>query len=85
MVSIYCDYIESECFDFHNCLKCKYKAPDYIPERDSKRIAEDAWLAVDCLEGLIAAAPFIHQNYLKEKLSIIKRCVKFMESFEKEE
>ena len=85
MTSIFCEELDGECFESHNCLKCKYKAPDYIPESDSKRIAEDAWLAVDCLEGLIAAAPFIHQNYLKEKLSIIKRCVKFMENFEKEE
>lgn len=84
MTSIYCDHIESECFDFSNCLKCKYKPADFIPERDSKRIAEDAWLAIDALEGLIACSPHIHQDYLKEKLSLIRHCIGFMQNFEKD-
>ena len=84
MLSIYCDYIESECFDFYNCLKCKWKPADMIPESDCKRIEEDARFAIDSLEGLIACSPHIHQDYLKEKLSRIRRCIEFMQNFEKE-
>lgn len=84
MPSIYCDHIESECFNFTNCLKCKYKPADMIPEYICKRISEDAWLAIDALEGLIACSPHIHQDYLSEKLSIVRRCIQFMEHFEKE-
>lgn len=84
MISIYCDHIESECFDFSNCLKCKYKPADMIPEYECKRISEDAWLAIDALEALVASSPHIHQDYLTEKLSLVRRCIKFMENFEKE-
>lgn len=84
MLSIYCDHIESECFDFCSCMRCKWKPAEMIPESDCKRIEEDAWLAIDALEGLIACSPYIHQDYLKEKLSLIRRCIGFMQNFEKE-
>lgn len=84
MTSIYCEHLDGECFDFGNCHKCKYKPAEMIDEMNSKRIAEDARLAIYALEGLDAAAPYIHQNYLREKLSIVKRCCEFMEHFVKE-
>lgn len=82
-VSIYCEELDGECFDFNNCYKCKYKPADMIDERNSQRIAQDARLAIDALSGLVNS-PHIHQNYLKEKLSIARRCIAFMQHFEKE-
>lgn len=84
MTSIYCEFLDGECFTFDKCCKCKYKPGEMIDEMNSKRIAEDAGLAIYALEGLVAAAPYIHQDYLSEKLSIVKRCCKFMEHFAKE-
>ena len=84
MTSIYCDYIESECFDFGNCLKCKHKPADFISKEQGKRIEQDAYLAVDALESIIACSSHLHQDYLKEKLSIVKRCAEFMQHFVKE-
>ncbi len=55
-----------------------------IDEMNSKMIAEDARLAIYALEGLVAAAPYIHQDYLKEKLSLVERCTKFMKNFVKD-
>lgn len=83
MTSIYCEHLDGECFDFGNCHKCKYKPAEMIDEMNSKRIAEDARLAIYALEGLVAAAPYINQDYLREKLSIVKRCCEFMEHFVK--
>ena len=82
-ISIPCDYLDGECFNFNNCYKCKYKPADMIDERNSQRIAQDARLAIDALSGLVNS-PHIHQNYLKEKLSLARRCIAFMEHFEKE-
>ena len=56
-----------------------------IDERNSMRIADDARIACDALQSLICAAPYIHENYVKEKLRVVKRCVKFIEQFEPEE
>ena len=84
MTSIYCDWIESECFNFNNCYKCKYKAADMIDERNCERIAQDARLAIDALQGIVNCSPYIHQDYLKEKLSLVRRCMTFMQLFEKE-
>ena len=84
MTSIYCEHLDAECFNFGYCYKCKYKPSGMISEANSKRIAEDARLAIYALEGLDAAAPYIHQDYLREKLSIVKRCCEFMEHFVKE-
>ena len=85
MTSIYCEHLDGECFDFDKCYKCKDKPVGMIDEMNSKRIAEDASLAIYALEGLVAAAPYIHQDYLKEKLSIVKRCANFMEHFVKDD
>lgn len=84
MTSIYCEFLDGECFTFNNCYKCKYKPVGMIDEMNSKRIAEDAKLAIYALEGLVAAAPYIHQDYLREKLSIVNRCFEFMSNFAKE-
>ena len=84
MTSIYCECIESECFNFNNCYKCKYKTADMIDERNCERIAQDARLAIDALQGIVNCSPYIHQDYLKEKLSLVRRCMTFMQLFEKE-
>lgn len=84
MTSIYCEHIDSECFDFHNCYKCEHKPPDFIKESDCKRIAEDARLALDALSAIVDCSPYLHQNYLKEKLSLVERCTKFMKYYVKE-
>lgn len=83
-VSIYCEELDGECFEFHKCMKCKYKKAEMIDERNCERIAQDARLAIDALQGLVNCSPHIHQDYLKEKLSIARRCIAFMEHFEKE-
>lgn len=85
MPSIYCKHIDSECFDFWNCFKCKYKPADIIPKNETKRINEDAWLAIDALESIIASSDNLHQDYLKEKISIVRRCIYFIENFEKDD
>ena len=84
MTSIYCDYIESECFNFSNCLKCKYSPAGFVPEKQAHRIAEDAALAIEALEGIRLSEGALHQDYLKEKLSIVERCALFMSFFVKE-
>lgn len=40
--SIYCDHIESECFNFSNCMKCKYCPSTFVPEKQAHRIAQVA-------------------------------------------
>lgn len=81
--SIYCEHLDGECFDFGNCRKCPYKPPEMLPESECKRIAQDAALVIDALQGLVNCSPHIHQNYLKEKLSIVKRCISFIDLFSK--
>ncbi len=83
--SIYCENLDGECFDFRNCFKCPYKPAEIIPEREAKRIAEDAGLAIDALCSIKDSSSYLHQNYLKEKLSVVKRCVAFMEHYVKGE
>lgn len=53
-----------------------------ITQEDAARIKDDAQTAIYALEGLVAAAPYIHKNYLHEKLEVVRRCIKFMEYFE---
>ena len=53
-----------------------------IDEQNAIRIRDDAFIACDALQSIIAAAPFIHENYLREKLKVVKGCIKFMEQFE---
>lgn len=55
-----------------------------INENDAMRIREDAFIACDALQSLIAAAPYIHENYIKEKLKVVKGCIAFIEQFEGE-
>lgn len=83
-ISIYCEELDAECFEFHNCLKCKYKKAEMIDERNCERIAQDARIAIDALQSLVSGSPYIHQDYLKEKLSVARRCIAFMQHFEKE-
>lgn len=83
-VSIYCEELDGECFEFHKCMKCKYNKAEMIDERNCERIAQDARLAIDALQSLVNCSPHIHQDYLKEKLSTARRCIAFMEHFEKE-
>ena len=83
-VSIYCEELDGECFEFHKCMKCKYKAADMIAESECQRIAQDAIIAIDALQGIVNCSPYIHQDYLKEKLSLVRRCMTFMQLFEKE-
>lgn len=56
-----------------------------IDENNSKRIRDDAYIACDALQSIIAAAPYIHEDYLKEKLDVIRRCLAFMQHFEPED
>lgn len=53
-----------------------------INEHDAMRICDDAAIARDALQSLVVAAPYIHENYLKQKLKVVKNCIKFMEQFE---
>lgn len=85
MYSIFCEALDGECFESHKCAKCKYKKPELLDNHTSKRIADNANIAIYALEGLLAAAPYIHQDYLKEKLTIVRKCLMFMENYEKEE
>lgn len=55
-----------------------------IDEYNALRIRDDALIACDALQSIIAAAPYIHENYLREKLKVIKGCIEFMEHFEGE-
>lgn len=56
-----------------------------INEHDAMRIREDAYIACDALQSLIAAAPYLHERYVKEKLKVVKRCIEFIEQFEGED
>lgn len=53
-----------------------------IDEQNAIRIRDDAFIACDALQSIIAASPYIHENYLREKLKVVKGCIKFMEQFE---
>ena len=85
MFSIFCEALDGECFESHKCAKCKYKKPEMLDKPTSNHIADDANIAINALVGLLKAAPYIHQDYLKEKLTIVRKCLMFMENYEKEE
>lgn len=53
-----------------------------ISENDTKRIRNDAYIACDALESLMYA-PTLHEDYIREKLNIVRSCMKFIECFEK--
>ena len=84
MTSIYCPHVDGECFELGKCYKCKYKPAEMIDERICIRIEEDARLAIDALLSIVNCSPYLHQNYLKEKLSVVERCTKFMKNFVKD-
>ena len=52
-----------------------------IDEYDMTRIRDDAYIACDALQSLINA-PSLHEDYIKEKLEVVRRCIKFIEHFE---
>lgn len=81
--SIYCEHLDGECFDFGNCYKCPYKPSEVLPHSECQRIISDADIAIAALQGIKNSDPYLHQNYLKEKLNVVKRCVSFMEHYVK--
>ena len=52
-----------------------------IDEYNTKRIQNDAYIACDALRSLMYA-PTLHENYVREKLEVVRRCIKFIEHFE---
>lgn len=48
---------------------------------NTARIRDDAYIACDALQSLINA-PSLHEDYIKEKLEVVRRCIKFIEHFE---
>ena len=56
-----------------------------IDEYNALRIKDDAMIACDALQSLIYASPHISEQYVKEKLKVVKSCIKFIEQFEGED
>lgn len=54
-----------------------------ISLEDQKIIEGDANIAVDRLESIIYCCMDgnLHPNYIKEKISVVKSCIEFIESF----
>ena len=52
-----------------------------IDEYNTKRIQNDAYIACDALRSLMYA-PTLHEDYVREKLEVVRRCIKFIEHFE---
>lgn len=48
---------------------------------DTARICDDAYIACIALQSLINA-PSLHEDYIKEELEVVRRCIKFIEHFE---
>lgn len=53
-----------------------------IDENNCKRIRDDAYIACDALESIIEASPYIHEDYLREKLDVVRKCIAFMQHYE---
>lgn len=53
-----------------------------IDNFNAVRIRNDAYIACDALQALVYA-PNLHEDYIKEKLDVVRRCIKFIEHFEK--
>jgi len=53
-----------------------------IEKSDERRIRDDAYIARDALEGLMYAQ-VLTGDYVKEKLDTVRRCIAFIEHFEK--
>ena len=54
-----------------------------ISESDTLRVKNDAIIAQDALQSLICS-PNLHENYIREKLTVVKECIKFIEQIERE-
>jgi hypothetical protein len=52
-----------------------------INDLNAMRIRDDAYIACDALQSLINS-PKLHENYIREKLDVVRRCIKFIENFE---
>ena len=55
-----------------------------VDEYNTQRIRNDAGIACDALQALMYA-PNLHEDYIKEKLDIIRHCIEFIERFESKE
>lgn len=52
-----------------------------IDEFNTQRIRNDAYIACDALQALVNS-PKLHEDYIKEKLETVRRCIEFIELFE---
>ena len=52
-----------------------------VDEFNTQRIRNDAYIACDALQALVNS-PKLHEDYIKEKLETVRRCIKFIELFE---
>lgn len=54
-----------------------------IKERDQGRIADDAYIAIDALEGIMICGGErrLSPEYLREKVETAQRCLDFMKNF----
>lgn len=52
-----------------------------IDNFNAVRIRNDAYIACDALQALVNS-PKLHEDYIKEKLKTVRRCIKFIELFE---
>lgn len=52
-----------------------------INSRDTKRIQDDAYIAIDALQGIVYSGNNLHESYLKEKVDKAQRCLDFIKGF----
>lgn len=62
-------------------MRGEEKVAKIINELNAMRIRDDAYIACDALQSLINS-PKLHENYIREKLDVVRRCIKFIENFE---
>lgn len=48
---------------------------------NGKRIAEDAYIAIDSLESIVNSRLTLAPSYLKEKCKTVQKCLDFMKNF----
>lgn len=53
-----------------------------ISADDTRRIRDDAYIAIDALQSLLYA-PNLSEDYIKEKVNTVESCIKFIETFGK--
>ncbi len=59
-----------------------------VNKTDCIRIADDAWIAIDCLRALYEVAHedgMLHTSYIAEKTKVAQNCLDFIKSFVEEE